>query len=40
MASLLSGIKEFGAGSRKNLQGEKTLVTRIPEMGRKEATSN
>ena len=35
MASLLSGIKEFGAGSRKNRQGEKTLVTGISRNGKK-----
>ena len=30
---LSSGIKEFGGVSRKDLRGERTLVTKIPEMG-------
>jgi hypothetical protein len=37
---LVSGIAEVGEEVRKNREGEETLVTKIPEVGRKKEQSN
>ena len=39
-ARLASEISEFRAGLRKNLKGEKTSVTKIPEMGSEAVASS